>query len=144
MISTATQQRQCLVWILLLKHRDNLFFRKLDIQMTDAKVESGAQPFLNDDPNAAIEMTKFGDYTDENGAMYYTQGREDHDYAPEVSFAGLHRFWTSICRVEIGPAVLVTLDDHKDWGALAPFTVWLDNTFRVTERKSNFWTEFLG
>lgn len=88
--------------------------------------------------------TKGAPYRDEQGYFYLAQGREDHDYAPEVSWQGVHKFWTSICRVEIGPAVLVTREELKDWGALAPLMVWLDNSFRVSDRKSNFWTEFLG
>lgn len=71
-------------------------------------------------------------------------GREDHDYKPEFSLNGVKKFWSSICRVEIGPVREITAEDKKDWGVLAPFAAFIDNSFRITDRGSTVWTEFLG
>jgi hypothetical protein len=66
--------------------------------------------------------------------------REDYDYLPEFSMQGLYKFWTSICRVEIGPAVEMTAEDKGH----SPFLAFIDNTFRITERGSSVYLEVLG
>jgi AGZA family xanthine/uracil permease-like MFS transporter len=74
----------------------------------------------------------------------YIIGREDYDYTPEVSLNGLKKFWSSICRVEIGPVHEMTAEDMKEWGVLAGFMAFIDNSFRLTDRKTTVWTEFIG
>lgn len=72
------------------------------------------------------------------------RGREDKDYKTEFSLHGLSKFWTSICRVEIGPAVQITAQDKKEFGCFACIVAWLDNTFRITDRGSTFYLEIVG
>lgn len=97
------------------------------------------------DEEKGIELNDV-QYTAVEPQEKWTVGREDFDYVPEVSLSGLHRFWTSICRVEVGarPPRLITAAEKPEWGFLAPYAAWLDNVFRVTERGSTFWTEIIG
>jgi AGZA family xanthine/uracil permease-like MFS transporter len=96
----------------------------------------------NDDGDVELNDLK-GVYTAVDGTTYIP-GREDYDYAPEFSLSGLKRFWTSICRVEIGPVREITAEDMKDWGVLAPFIAVVDNSFRITDRKTTIWAEFVA
>jgi hypothetical protein len=95
-----------------------------------------------------IELTTIGSssgFIKLKSGERWKRGREDYDYTPELSLDGLLKFWTSICRVEIGPANQVSKEDHPRWGKLfSPWAAWVDNQFRVTDRGSSFWIECIG
>ena len=92
-----------------------------------------------------IEKIERSEYVNLNNGERWKKGREDFDYVPEFSLDGLSKFWTSICRVEIGPTTPTTAADYPAWGRLgAPWASLLDNTFRITDRGSSFWIECIG
>jgi hypothetical protein len=92
-----------------------------------------------------IESIEKNEYVNLNNGEKWKKGREDFDYVPEFSLNGLLKFWTSICRVEIGPAAQTTAADYPAWGRLgAPWASLLDNTFRISDRGSSFWIECIG
>jgi hypothetical protein len=100
---------------------------------------------ISDEETAGLELMPNSEHIRLNSGETWKRGREDFDYSPEVSLEGLSKFWTSISRVEIGPAHQVTAKDHQKWGkVLSPWAAWLDNTFRVTDRGSSFWIECIG
>lgn len=53
-------------------------------------------------------------------------------------------FWVSVLRAEAPPEVLVSTDEYGAFGPFAVVLAYVDNTFRVTERKSSFYLEFVG
>ncbi len=61
---------------------------------------------------------------------------------------GFHSFWESVVRVE-GPATTIVLaeDYAKSMGVFSPLAgaaAWIDNLYRITDRGSSFWNEFVG
>jgi hypothetical protein len=80
------------------------------------------------DQESGVELVTAGEeYRPVESGSQWKEGREDHDYKPQD---GLFKFWTSICRVEIGP--------------VANTGNPIDDLFRITARGSTIFTEVIG
>jgi hypothetical protein len=92
----------------------------------------------DDDPVQAVAVIEI-----ENGPEAAT-AENDIPVVP----VGFHSFWESVVRVE-GPATTIVLaeDYAKSMGVFSPLAgaaAWIDNLYRITDRGSSFWNEFVG